>query len=326
MELNVNNFFRYYIFHYNAEELTKKEQSNAKIMSIVLRALTLGLMHLICQFALYDRSFKIKKTSDEPKTSKMSQEILNTTKDSSPTKDSSSTEDSSMKLGSKFVDEFTMSSKENDSKGVAEESFKAKNHSSFIFNDAIEKILIHVGDILDKHNVSKIKIFIKCKIVDYKQDFEFDLFEKEGFVKSSILKESIEDKLNKVKKWLVELFEIPEFDGSIKVFGQAYCLGEDSVYHVHWDEGYKSTKDYLFNGSSGFSLETSLDKEHLNGLLEHYLNEFNIKIPRKIESPTDFFEKNIISTSISDLKTHFQTSQEKTGSEKRKRGQKRGQA
>ncbi|HEY4832311.1 MAG TPA: hypothetical protein VIH61_07115, partial [Waddliaceae bacterium] len=87
MGLSVNNFFHYYIFHWNARGLTEKERSIAKITSIVLGIFTLGLAHLICRMALYNRSFKIKRSSDEPKTSDVSAKILNLTKTPSLTRD-----------------------------------------------------------------------------------------------------------------------------------------------------------------------------------------------------------------------------------------------
>ncbi len=65
MELGVHNFFRYYIFNYNAKELNKKEQNIAKITSIALGILTFGFAHLICLITLYDRSFKIKRALTE---------------------------------------------------------------------------------------------------------------------------------------------------------------------------------------------------------------------------------------------------------------------
>ncbi len=66
MNLKIDNFFRYYMFHCNAMELTVHEQTIARICSIAIGILTVGLVHLICRIAFYSHSFKIQKTL-EPK-------------------------------------------------------------------------------------------------------------------------------------------------------------------------------------------------------------------------------------------------------------------
>ncbi len=63
MRLTAENFFHYYIFHCNAVELNKKEQLTARICSVALGILTVGIVHLICKIAFYSHSFKIRHSN-----------------------------------------------------------------------------------------------------------------------------------------------------------------------------------------------------------------------------------------------------------------------
>lgn len=77
-ELNVTNFFRYYLFHTDAKELTSDEKCRAKVWAVFTWLLTLCVIPIICRIAFYDRSFQIKKS--DPKVSTVANPILNPSK------------------------------------------------------------------------------------------------------------------------------------------------------------------------------------------------------------------------------------------------------
>lgn len=83
--LKVTNYFHYYMFHLNADELTAGEKLKATVATIALGVFTLGIVPLICRLAFYDKSFKILKQSgtDADKTSKLGGKILPAGKGSS---------------------------------------------------------------------------------------------------------------------------------------------------------------------------------------------------------------------------------------------------
>lgn len=79
MVLKVNNFFRYYMFHLNADELTAGEKAKATIATVALGVFSLGIIPLVCRLAFYDKSFKSlkepKKGSQEEKTSTLARDL-----------------------------------------------------------------------------------------------------------------------------------------------------------------------------------------------------------------------------------------------------------
>lgn len=76
MKLTGSNFFHYYIFHYNAIELSASDQKKAKTYSILCRVFSLGLVPLFCNLFLYDKSFKIQKETDTPEIAKLAKKTL----------------------------------------------------------------------------------------------------------------------------------------------------------------------------------------------------------------------------------------------------------
>ena len=63
MSLTVSSFFHYYMFH--PEQLPQKQNRIVALASsIALGVITLGLTHLICYFALYNRKVVQVKVED----------------------------------------------------------------------------------------------------------------------------------------------------------------------------------------------------------------------------------------------------------------------
>ena len=54
MNLDVTNFFKYFIIHPDSDLLDKKDHSTALISSLVLGIMSLGLIHLLCALAFHD--------------------------------------------------------------------------------------------------------------------------------------------------------------------------------------------------------------------------------------------------------------------------------
>lgn len=78
-ELTSTNFFRYYLFHTDAKELTSQEKCRAKVWAVFAFVLSFFIIPIICRIALYDVSFQIKKS--HPKVTKVADPILNPTKE-----------------------------------------------------------------------------------------------------------------------------------------------------------------------------------------------------------------------------------------------------
>lgn len=58
-QLTFLNFSKYFIFHPNSKELTEKSKLIAKIATIVLGILTLGIFHLLDYFIIYNKNFTL---------------------------------------------------------------------------------------------------------------------------------------------------------------------------------------------------------------------------------------------------------------------------
>lgn len=60
IHLNPSNFFKYYMFHPKAPELSSRNRTIAKVATVALFILTAGVIHLISYAFLYDRNFNKK--------------------------------------------------------------------------------------------------------------------------------------------------------------------------------------------------------------------------------------------------------------------------
>lgn len=63
MTLKIDNFFRYYMFHFNAKELSDQEKLKVRVAAVALGVFSLGLIPLICRLGFYDKSSRVKTTA-----------------------------------------------------------------------------------------------------------------------------------------------------------------------------------------------------------------------------------------------------------------------
>lgn len=64
--MNVNNYFRYYIFHTKAPELSIQDRKKALVATICLSLFSLGIIPLVCR-VLYSHRFKIESNTSHTK-------------------------------------------------------------------------------------------------------------------------------------------------------------------------------------------------------------------------------------------------------------------
>lgn len=77
-ELNITNFFTYYMFHPNDETLQETDRKTAKIATAILGVFTVGLVHLICRAFFYDR--EVKANVQNPPVTKVANRTLKASK------------------------------------------------------------------------------------------------------------------------------------------------------------------------------------------------------------------------------------------------------
>ncbi len=66
VDLTFNNYFKYYLFHLGAKELSPKHQRMAKIATVALAIFTAGIALLVSYAFFYDRNFKPLQVSPGP--------------------------------------------------------------------------------------------------------------------------------------------------------------------------------------------------------------------------------------------------------------------